>query len=1042
MAELPTGTVTFLFTDIEGSTRLLRQLRDDYAAVLADHARLLREVFARHGGTVVDTQGDSFFVAFPRARAATAAAVEAQRALAAHSWPEGVPVRVRMGLHSGEAVVEQDRYVGFVVHRAARIGSAGHGGQILISNATRELVEDDLPADVRCRDLGEHRLKDIDRPERLFQLEIEDLPAEFPPLKTLEPPPTPPARRKKAVFAGAGIAAAAGVAIGLVIVLGHSGTAKAIASVRANAIGVIDPDRSRIDSEISVGAAPGRIAAGDGALWVTNTDDQTVSRIDLDSNTVRQTIRVGGGPSAVAVGAGAVWAANGLGGSVSRIDPKTNESVLTISVGNAPAGLAVTGDAVWVANSNDGSLSRISPKTNEVVATLDAGGGANAVAYGFGSVWVANGTTARVSRIDPGTNEIVQAINVGNAPGALAVGAGAVWVANSADGTVSRIDPGTNAVMAAIAVGGGPSAVAATEDAVWVTDELEGRLLRIEPKTNEVVRTLRVGNRPEGVAVAGDSVYVSVRADERAHRGGTLRVVVEHFDSIDPALAFSFGSWSALLSTNSGLTAFKRVGGAAGTQLVPNLAVSLPTPADGGRSFTFRLRRGLRYSTGAPVKASDVRFAIERSLRIAGTKDAPAGLFLSGIVGAKECLGQPRRCDLARGIVTDDAAGTVTFHLVTPDPELPYKLALPFAYVLPAGLTEPKAGSGFPATGPYVVAESSKRGLRLVRNPRFREWSRAAQPNGVPDTIVWQFGVKAAAGVRAVEQGRADVTFEGVPADLLSEVAARDASQLHVNSSRTMHYLFLNTRLPPFDDVRVRKAVNYAVDRNELVRLYGGPEQAQITCQILPPNLPGYRPYCPYTVEPNRLGTWTGPDLARARRLIAASGTYGMSMSLWRTEIIAGPAGPYMAALLRSLGYRVKQTIVKDVPEYFSKMGKPRFRVNAGLSGYASDYTSAFNFVDLQLTCHAITPEAPVNLNSGFFCDRAVDRKIRQALELQTTDPQAATELWAEVDRALVDRAPWLPIVNLKTIDFVSARVGNYQYNPQWLVLLDQLWVR
>jgi predicted ATPase/class 3 adenylate cyclase len=189
MAELPSGTVTFLFSDVEGSTRLLTRLRGRYAGVLAEHQRLLRAAFDEHDGREVHTEGDAFFVAFARASNAIAAAVSAQRALASRRWPEGVDVRVRMGVHTGEAEVRTDDYVGLAVHRAARICSAGHGGQVLISSSTYELVADELPADVALRDLGEHRLKDLDRPEHLFQVVVGDLPAEFPPLVSLSPGP-------------------------------------------------------------------------------------------------------------------------------------------------------------------------------------------------------------------------------------------------------------------------------------------------------------------------------------------------------------------------------------------------------------------------------------------------------------------------------------------------------------------------------------------------------------------------------------------------------------------------------------------------------------------------------------------------------------------------------------------------------------------------------------------------------------------------------------------------------------------------------------
>ena len=179
--------MTFLFTDIEGSTSLLRSLgRDRYGEVLATHNRLLRAAFTEAGGIEIDTKGDSFFVVFRSAGAAIAAAGAAQRALAEHDWPDEIGVRVRMGLHTGEANVGSAGYVGYAVHQAARIGDAGHGGQVLISSTTAGLVRHDLPSDLELRDLGETVLPDFDRPERLFQLVVPGLPDEFPPLSARE----------------------------------------------------------------------------------------------------------------------------------------------------------------------------------------------------------------------------------------------------------------------------------------------------------------------------------------------------------------------------------------------------------------------------------------------------------------------------------------------------------------------------------------------------------------------------------------------------------------------------------------------------------------------------------------------------------------------------------------------------------------------------------------------------------------------------------------------------------------------------------------
>jgi DNA-binding NarL/FixJ family response regulator/class 3 adenylate cyclase len=188
MPELPSGTVTFLFSDIEGSTALLRQLRDRYGDVLADHQRLLRSAFEEAGGSEIDSQGDSFFFCFRKARDAVQAAAAGQRALLSHSWPEGTEVRVRMGIHTGDASVSENRYHGLAVHRAARICAAGHGGQILLSQTSHTLLEDeeDEHDGLSLRELGPQRLKDFDRPIGIFQLVAPDLPAEFPPLRTLD----------------------------------------------------------------------------------------------------------------------------------------------------------------------------------------------------------------------------------------------------------------------------------------------------------------------------------------------------------------------------------------------------------------------------------------------------------------------------------------------------------------------------------------------------------------------------------------------------------------------------------------------------------------------------------------------------------------------------------------------------------------------------------------------------------------------------------------------------------------------------------------
>jgi class 3 adenylate cyclase len=180
---IPSGTVTFVFTDVEGSTQLMQELGDAYVDVARDHRRIVRDAFTVRGGTEIDTQGDAFFFSFPRARDAVAAAVEAQRALRAHTWPQGKAVRVRMGLHTGEPTVAEEGYLGIDVVRAARISAAGHGGQILISETTRALLGNQLPEGAVVQDLGEQNLKDIQH-EHVYQVSVDGGPAQFPPLRT------------------------------------------------------------------------------------------------------------------------------------------------------------------------------------------------------------------------------------------------------------------------------------------------------------------------------------------------------------------------------------------------------------------------------------------------------------------------------------------------------------------------------------------------------------------------------------------------------------------------------------------------------------------------------------------------------------------------------------------------------------------------------------------------------------------------------------------------------------------------------------------
>ena len=832
MVELPSGTVTLLFTDIEGSTRLLKLLGVRYGDVLAEHRRILRDVIEARGGREVDTQGDSFFFAFARANAALAAAVTAQRALAGHEWPEGGEVRVRMGLHTGEPAVGAERYLGLSVHRAARIGAVAHGGQVVLSGAARELVEDEVDG-VSVRDLGLYRLKDIDRPERLYQLDIEGLQSDFPPLRAAKAEQTHPRRRGAILLAVAGLVAVAAV-IAIFAFTRGSGRGS-IRAAAGDSVAFVDSPSGRIVADPGVGATPTRIAVGAGAIWVANTDSDTVSRIDPVTRAVVDTIPVGGGPAGITTGDGDVWVTNGLDGTVSRISAATDTVVGNpIASGNQPTGIIFAAGSVWVANTGDGTITRINGITgvpNKKLLPIAAA----EFAYGGGSLWATLPTTNQVEQIDPASGAEQGVVTVGNGAAGVAFGYGSVWVANSLDNTVTRIDPETNTDTAMIPnVGNGPTGVAVNARGVWVSNRFDGTIARIDPRRNAVAQRFGVGNRPQGLAISGRNVLVAVRPSGAGHRGGslTLRMTKGAVDSLDTSIAYSGASWPLLRMTGDGLVAFDQASGLAGTQLVPDLAVSLPPPTDGGRTYTFRLRPNNRYSNGKPVKPSDIRATFERDYRVP-TGKLPS--FYDGIVGAAACRMHPKSCVLQRGIVSDDAAHTVTFHLVAPDPEFLTKLALPFAYLVPAGTPAREAKTrSLPGTGPFVIA-SYRPGqiLTLVRNKYFHEWSQAAQPDGYPDKVIVRISGTGTGNqvVDDVIQGKADVASTGwsLPpsSSLLATVKTRYPSQVHTNPTPITGGLFLNTRLAPFNRPDVRRAVNYAMDRAAAVQSYGGPSRSR-----------------------------------------------------------------------------------------------------------------------------------------------------------------------------------------------------------------------
>ena len=670
--------------------------------------------------------------------------------------------------------------------------------------------------------------------------------------------PAATARRKRLLPV---TGAAAAVAVLLVGGLAILPATRASLQAGPNTVAVIDGSRNAVSAVVTGAGRPGGVAYGAGATWVTDTADDWLLRVDPAGQVVDR-IPVGRGPAGVATGDGQVWVANQLDGTVSEVNPAAGVRVATIGVGNGPVAVASGYGSVWVANVTDSTLSRIDPGSGRVAATIPLGSTPTGVAVGGGGVWVAGADTGRLMLVDPGTNRVSRAIPVGSSQAGVAVGAGSVWVAD-ASGTVVRIDPRTGKIRT-IRLGGQPAGIAYAGGAVWVANSLGGSVVRIDPRTNSV-RSIHIGNQPAAVAAAGGGVLATVLPSPATHRGGTLTLIAslsQHDQATDPAVAYTVPMWQMLSITNDGLVGYRRADGPAGDTLVPDLAQALPRPADGGLTYTFHLRPSIRYSTGALVRPVDFRHAIERVFRL-NYPGGAAGLY-AAIIGAGQCARTPGHCDLARGIVTNDRANTITFHLTAPDPDFLSKLAFPFADAVPAGtpdhLVEP---AQLPATGPYLTQSFVPgHSWTLFRNPRFRPWSGQAQPGGYPGRIVLRLGIAPGPAVAAVEHGRADVLLSPPPAGLPA-LATHYPSQLHSGPLGATIGLVLNTRVRPFNILAARQALNYAIDRNRLIDLIGGPLTAQPTCQILPPACPATSATAPTHSTPAPPGcgprpTWHG----------------------------------------------------------------------------------------------------------------------------------------------------------------------------------------
>ena len=859
----------------------------------------------------------------------------------------------------------------------------------------------------------------------------------------LGPPPrlTTVASRhpRRTLAAAAAVVVAAIVTAGLVV---GSGTAhpRRAALAGNNGLAAVDTSSGGVTSVTPLGGAPGAVAGGAGSVWATDPGSAAVMRIDPATGAVVDRIPVGGQPGSIVTGFGAVWAASTVGATVTRIDPATETVTQTIPLPGSGLGEIASGAGrLWVTDPTGHELFEIDLVTGSMERALPLDLQPSAVAVGDGAVWVAGYTGATVEKINPASGRVMALVRVGNGPAALVFAAGSLWVANSLDSTVSRVNPATLAVAATVPARSGPSALAAGAGSVWVANQYSGSVSRIDPRRDQVAGSVTVGGSPTSLAMGGGRLWAGIAANGGSHRGGTLVIVAPGtLTGSNPLTSVNPAFYNGLLNPQftglayDALVNFQQSPGAAGMRLVPDLALAIPPPADGGSTYAFRVRPGIRYSNGQPVRASDFRRGMERLFRV----HSPGTSYFTGIVGAATCAQHPAHCDLSQGIVTDDATGSVVFHLTAPDPDFLFKLTqFAFGAPIPRGTPDHETGSHFvPGTGPYKIVSASQTQIRFTRNPYFHEWSHAAQPAGNPDAIVFRGVPTVQDAIIAVEHGHADWVAGLIPRAQYRQLSLQAPAQLHSSPEFTVDFAPINTHRAPFNDVRVRQALNYAIDRRTIVQLYGGPAFATPTCQVITPGLPGYRRYCPYTVHPRADGAYTGPDLARARRLVAQSGTSGERVDLWGIGSAYVPAAVpgYVAGVLRSLGYRVHLHLIpsQNAPPAMQS----RFQLSTG-GDWLANYPDPSSYVPQFLGCGGSN-------SNGYYCNRRLDREMYKAELLELSDLAKANARWASIDHELTDNAAWVPTVNEREVNLVSKRLHNYEFNPVWGFLADQSWLR
>jgi peptide/nickel transport system substrate-binding protein len=470
-------------------------------------------------------------------------------------------------------------------------------------------------------------------------------------------------------------------------------------------------------------------------------------------------------------------------------------------------------------------------------------------------------------------------------------------------------------------------------------------------------------------------------------------------DFLDPALSYTVEGWQIMWNVYLPLIGYKHVNGPDGATIVPYLAQDLPKVTNGGKTYTMTLRKGLKYSNGTPVKASDFSASIIRDFKV----DSPGVGFFGNIVGADNA-----KSGSISGITTNDATGKISITLKEPQGDFENILATTFAAPVPAKTpAKDQSTTPAPATGPYMIKsyKPNKQAI-VVRNPYFKASMFGGNvPSGNPDKMTIDIIGDDSVALQRTISGTDDYDFHQIPPDRLAATQQKYGNQIKVYTPANTYYFFMNVRQPPFDNLKVRQAVNYAINREALVRIYGG--LGQPTENVLPPTYPQYKKHNLYPY-----------NLKKAKQLVAASGDKGMAVTVWNHDRGTDPkASAYLVSVLNSIGFKAKEKIINSAV-YWTTVGNQATKAQIGFADWFQDYPHPLDWMDVLLNGNRITQTH--NNNYSNFDDSAVNAKI-ESLKKQPTLTSSVNAQWAALDQQVMQQAPWAPFMNRQFTDFFNS---------------------